>query len=175
MWSCCTKAVAGPSRGPAGPTRPGVSLLPCLVDTRHWRSRTSSRWLCRCRFPTPTSMCALAAASGRLPSMAVQAIPCRVVVVLPPMSTAVSSQSGWPRSVYHGETMMGLTRPWWSMLVGGKLGGAFRLVRRCGFFGVGRNPYYLGTDRWRLCVSPFLPEGRRVYLLPTLHTVPGKP
>jgi hypothetical protein len=41
--------------------------------------------------------------------------------------------------------------------MGGKLGGALRLVRRCGFFWVGRNPCRLGTDAVML-VSVAIPS-----------------
>jgi hypothetical protein len=47
--------------------------------------------------------------------------------------------------VCHGETSLVTTRPWWCM-VGGKIGGALRIVRRCGFLGVGSNPCHLGID-----------------------------
>jgi hypothetical protein len=33
-----------------------------------------------------------------------------------------------------------------TVVVDDKIGGALRIARICGFFGVGRNPYHLGTD-----------------------------
>jgi hypothetical protein len=94
----------------------------------------SSGWMCYCRLLVPMARCALVDASGQLLSMAVEVVPSRVVVVLPPMYWIVSSQSGGPHSVYHGETTMVPSKPWRHMLVGGKLGGLPSLVRSCGFF-----------------------------------------
>lgn len=82
-------------RGSAGPVRPGVSLLPCPVGTRRWRWRTSSRWLRCCRPPVPIARCALVVASGRLPSMTVEVVPSRVVVILSDL-VYCCFVSGWP-------------------------------------------------------------------------------
>ena len=139
------RGLYGPSRGLAGPARPGVSLLPRPVGTRRWRWRTSSRWPCCCRPPAPMVWCALVAVSGRLPSLTVEVVPSRVVVV-PPALVYGYLFSVRPRRVCHGETTMVTSRPRWRRLVRGKFGGALRIVRRCGFLGVWRNPCHFGTD-----------------------------
>ena len=62
------------------------------------------------------------------------------------LSTVASSRVSRPCYICHGETTNLTTRPWWRALVDGKLGGALRIVRRCGFLGVGRNPCHFDTD-----------------------------
>jgi hypothetical protein len=44
----------------------------------------------------------------------------------------------------------------------------------CSFLGGGEISVVSTPTRWRLRVSPFLPEGRRVHLFPTPRSVPGE-
>jgi hypothetical protein len=65
-----------------------------------------------------------------------------------------------------------IARPWWRVLVGGKIGGALRIVRECRFLGFVRNACRFGTDAVAPVDVAVLPEGRRVYLFSTSRCVP---
>jgi hypothetical protein len=86
-----------------------------------------------------------------------------VEVVPSPVSTILPSLAGCPfylfcrpHNVGHGE--MVIARTWWHLLVDGNMGGALRIIRGCGFLGVGRNPCRLDTDTVNIC-------GRRLSFL----------
>ena len=132
-------------QGPAGPARPGVSLPPRPVGTRLWRWRMSSRWLCCCRPPAPmVAWCALACFvwSATVYGGGGWSLPhgCGTAALV----YGGSSQFGRPRNSCHGDTTMVTSIPWWRLLVGGKMGGALRIVLSCGFFGGGG--CHLDTD-----------------------------
>jgi hypothetical protein len=84
-----------------------------------------------------------------------------------------SSRSYQPRNVDHDETTVVIARPWWRVLVGGKIGGALRIVQECRFLGFMRNACRFGTDAVAPVGVAVLPEGRRVYLFSTSRCVPG--
>ena len=62
------------------------------------------------------------------------------------LSMACASRFGQSCSACHGDTTRTASIPWWRLLVGGKMGGALRIVRGCGVLGVGRNLCHLDTD-----------------------------
>jgi hypothetical protein len=68
----------------------------------------------------------------------------------------------------HGQTTRMMLRSWWRLLIGGRLGGALRIVRGGGFLEVGRNPCWFVRHRSGHAVTPAVPPvGLRVYPFPT--------
>ena len=86
-------------------SRPGVSLLSRPVGTRRLAVEEVLQGACCCRLPAPMIWCALVAMSGRLPSLAVEVVPSRVVVVLQPRACNCLFAVR-PRSGCHGEMAM---------------------------------------------------------------------
>lgn len=80
-------------------------------------------------------------------AFAVEVVPSRADAVLLPLILPSLFSSSRPRDDIHTETTKMVPFLRWRVLVGGRLGGAFWIVRGDGFLGVGRNLCWLSRHR----------------------------